>query len=284
MSIHPFNYGGDGLPYSDTTLTPSCYSSDISRQPSDLGIPPIPISLYPDSMTSQSKNSTDEHLPRVDPFSHIHTRESSGATKPPSIHEEAIRHLLKKKNRDLESSEELSQSSCDRQKHHRHRNHSHRAYHSHHPHQRNGGRLSRSRRRTKHLEISPDVKLSPQPLADEVDVAKPIKKDESTSNITWRRLSQGIRIGKSRKAEPRKEKQPVAIEAKPRRRSKWKFWAKQECRDDDDEEQSPTTVKSKDEPEVRDDSESTSSVLELIGEEPPPVQSPTTSKRLFKEG
>ncbi|KAF5673466.1 hypothetical protein FHETE_3380 [Fusarium heterosporum] len=279
MSIHPFNYGGDGIPYSDAALTPSCYSSDISRQPSDLGIPPIPASPYPESMTSQSKNSIDDHLPPVNLLSHIHTRESSGATKPPSIHEEAIRHRLKKKNRDLGSSEELSQSSCERQKHHRHRHHSHRAYHSHHPHQRNDRRLSRSRRRTKRLDIPTDVELLPQPLVNKVDVVKPVKKDNNTGNITWRRLSQGIRIGKSRNVEPTEEKPSVAIEVKTRRRSKWKFWSKKEC-NDDDEAQSPTTVKSKDEPGVRDDSESRSSMLELIGEEPLPVQSPTVLKRV----
>ncbi|KAF4994048.1 hypothetical protein FGRMN_6082 [Fusarium graminum] len=279
MSINPFNYGGDGIPYSDAALTPSCYSSDISRQPSDLGIPHIPVSSYPESMTSQSKNSIDDHLPPIDPLSHIHTRESSGATKPPSIHEEAIRRRLKKKNRQPESSDELSQSSCERQKHHRHRHHSHRAYHSHHPRQRNNRRLSRSRRRTKHFEIPTDVELLSQPLANRVDAVKPIKEDNNTGTITWRRLSQGIRIGRSRKVEPAEKKPSVAIEVKPRRRSKWKFWAKQEC-NDDDEEQSPTTVKSKDEPEVRDVSESRSSMLELIGEEPLPAQSPTVLKRM----
>ncbi|KAM0199522.1 hypothetical protein ACHAPI_003285 [Fusarium lateritium] len=260
-SKFPIDSSGGLGPYSYSTLSSGTYSSGHSRDPSYSNRSPIPVSPY-------------------------HTRESSGATRPPSIHEEAIRRRFKK-HRDLQSSDEATLSSCDHQRHRRHRNHGRcgqRAYHSQHPHKRSDKRRLRSRRRFKHSEIPLDAELVPQPAADKLAVVKSTKKNKKAGNMTWRRLSQGLKIGKSKKTEPNEEKPTVTIAAKPRRKRKWKFWVKEEpSTNHGGTIESRRTPRTKDEPKVKDDSESISSALDWIDEEPPLLQSPTTLKRLLEE-
>ncbi|KAI6776200.1 hypothetical protein HG530_000145 [Fusarium avenaceum] len=191
------------------------------------------------------------------PISPYHTRESSGATRPPSIHEEAIRHRFKK-HRDLRSSDEATLSSCDQQ--------------------------TQYRRRSKHPKLPLEADLVPQPPANKLVAVKSAKKNKNTGNMTWRRFSQGLKIGKPKKVEPNEETPTVTIATQPRRKSKWKFWAKQELSCNYDSTiASPKTLKPRDELETKDDSGSRPSVLDWIDEEPVLHQSPTELKRLFEE-
>lgn len=252
--------GGLGLD-SYSILSSGTYSSAHSREPSYSNRSSIPISPY-------------------------HTRESSGATRPPSIHEEAILHRFKK-HRDLRSSDEATLSSCDHQRHRHHKRHGRRgqrAYHSQHPHKRGDKRSSRSRRRSKHPKIPLETDLVPQPAANKLVAVKSTNKNKSTGNMTWRRFSQGLKIGKSKNIGPNEETPTVAIATKPRRKSKWKFWTRQEpsCNYGETIE-GHKMLKTKDEPEIKNDSESRPSVLDWIDEEPLFHQSPTTLKRLFEE-
>ncbi|CAJ0551128.1 Ff.00g110580.m01.CDS01 [Fusarium sp. VM40] len=252
--------GALGL-YSYSTLSSSTYSSGHSREPSYSNRSPIPISPY-------------------------HTRESSGATRPPSIHEEAIRHRFKK-HRDLRSSDEATLSSCDQQRQHHHKNHGRRgqrAYHSQNSYKRSEKRSSRYRRRSKHPELPLEADLVPQPPANKLVAVKSAKENKNTGNVTWRRFSQGLKIGKPKKVEPNEETPTVMMATQPRRKSKWKFWAKQELPGNYDSTiASPKTLKTRDELETKDDSGSRPSVLDWIDEEPLLHQSPTELKRLFEE-
>ncbi|KAM0237471.1 hypothetical protein ACHAP5_008972 [Fusarium lateritium] len=260
-SKFPIDSSGGLGPYSYSTRSSGTYSSGHSRDPSYSNRSSIPVSPY-------------------------HTRESSGATRPPSIHEEAIRRRFEK-HRDLQSSDEATLSSCDHQRHRSHKNHGRRgqrAYHSQHPHKRSDKRRLRSRRRFKHSEIPLDAELVPQPAVDKLVGAKSTKKSKKTDNMTWRRFSQGLKIGKSKKIEPNEEEPTATMATKPTRKRKWKFWAKKEpSANFDGTIESPRTPRTKDEPEVKDDSESISSALDWIDEESPLIQSPTTLKRLIEE-
>jgi hypothetical protein len=97
---------------------------------------------------------------------------------------------------------------------------------------------------------------------------KSAKKNKNTGNMTWRRFSQGLKIGKSENVGPNEETSTVTVATKPRRKSKWKCWAKQELSYNYDSTiASPKALKTKDELEIKDDSGSGPSELDWIDEE-----------------
>ncbi|KAJ4129932.1 hypothetical protein NW768_006904 [Fusarium equiseti] len=253
------------------------YSSGHSREPSSSRRSSLPMNSYPTSMHSRALNSTDS---RADPYSYARTSESSHATRATSVNaasvnEEAVRRHPRKKH----NYRETSGSSSEQHRHHGYHRHSHHAYHSHHPSQREdryNSASTKTRRRIKHVESSADIPLSPPPARKKITkvmAVKSTKKDKDNNknpgNLTWRRITD-------------------TTETKPRRKSKWKFWAKQEPNVEAAEAgplplppkilepqfESNTKVKS---------SSRTPSITEWLGQDPSVPQSPATLKRLFEE-
>ncbi|RGP80487.1 hypothetical protein FLONG3_1415 [Fusarium longipes] len=272
---------------SNTGSYAGSYSSSHSRDTSYSRRPSIPMNSTPASVHSRARNSTDS---RVDPHSYPRTSESSHATKATSVNEEAMRRR-NRKYKDRKNSVELSYSSSELPTHYYHRNHrhSHHAYHSHHPGRRDDrydSSLSKSRRRVKHVASPPDMTLSPSPLRNKVMAVKSTKKSDNTGNLTWRRISQGMKMGKSKKNEQQKDGKPsaAATETKPRRKSKWKFWAKQEpyC-DAETSASSHTTPEPLCELDTPAGTKRRPSITEWLGEDPNVPKSPISLKRLFEE-
>ncbi|KAM0385965.1 hypothetical protein ACHAPY_000512 [Fusarium culmorum] len=182
---------------SNTASYAGSYSSSHSRDPSYSRRPSVPMNSYPASMHSRARNSTDS---RVDPYSYPRTSESSHATKATSVNEEAMR-ILRRKQNDRKNSVELSYSSSEQPRYHRH---SHHAYHSHHPDKRDdryNSASAKSRRRMRRVATPPDPTLSPPPVRSSVMAVKSTKRNDNMANLTWRRISQGMKIGKSKKSE-----------------------------------------------------------------------------------
>nr|CEG05369.1 unnamed protein product [Fusarium clavum] len=235
-------------------------------------------------MHSRALNSTDS---RADPYSYPRTSESSHATRATSVNaasvnEEAMRRNSRKKH----NYRETSGSSSEQHRHHGYHRHSHHAYHSHHPSQREdryNSASTKSRRRVKHVESSTDIPLSPPPARKKISkvmAVKSTKKDKdsnkNTGNLTWRRISQGMKIGKSKKNEQNEQT------------DKWKFWAKQEPYVEAAETGPlplpPKTLEPKFESDTKVRSSSrTPSITEWLGQDPSVPQSPTALKRLFEE-
>ena len=192
---------------SNTGSYAGSHSSGHSREPSSSRRLSLPTSSYPTSMHSRALNSTDS---RADPYPYPRTSESSHATRATSvnaasINEEAMRRHSRKKH----NYRETSGSSSEPHRHHGYHRHSHHAYHSHHPSQREdryNSASTKARRRVKHVQSSSDIPLSPPPARKKITKVMAVKstkkgKDGSknTGNLTWRRISQGMKIGKSKK-------------------------------------------------------------------------------------
>jgi hypothetical protein len=174
----------------------SCTSS-YSRDTSHSRRPSLPMNSYSASIHSRARNSSDS---RVDPHSYPRTSESSHATKATSVAEEAVRNF-RRKHIDRNDSAELSYSSSERPRYHKH---SHHAYHSHHPGSRDNrynSASTKSRRRVRHVASPPDPTLSPPPVRNNVMAVKSTKNNDNMANLTWRRISQGMKIGKSKRSE-----------------------------------------------------------------------------------
>ncbi|KAI1073116.1 hypothetical protein LB507_009174, partial [Fusarium sp. FIESC RH6] len=237
------------------------HSSGHSREPSSSRRLSLPTSSYPTSMHSRALNSTDS---RADPYPYPRTSESSHATRATSVNaasvnEEAMRRHSRKKH----NYRETSGSSSEPHRHHGYHRHSHHAYHSHHPSQREdryNSASTKARRRVKHVQSSSDIPLSPPPARKKITKVMAVK---ST-------------------------KKAAATETKPRRKSKWKFWAKQEPYAEADEpDRLPLPPKIL-EPKLDSDtkvksSSRTPSITEWLGQDPSVPQSPATLKRLFEE-
>ncbi|KAH7198706.1 uncharacterized protein B0J16DRAFT_298343 [Fusarium flagelliforme] len=230
------------------------HSSGHSREPSSSRRLSLPTSSYPTSMHSRALNSTDS---RADPYSYPRTSESSHATRATSVNaasvnEEAMRRNSRKKH----NYRETSGSSSEQHRHHGYHRHSHHAYHSHHPSQREdryNSESTKARRRVKHVQSSSDIPLSPPPARKKIT-----------------------------------KKPSDATETKPRRKSKWKFWAKQEPYVEVTEAGPlplpPKTLEPKFESDTKVRSSSrTPSITEWLGQDPSVPQSPTALKRLFEE-
>ncbi|KAF4451885.1 hypothetical protein F53441_5204 [Fusarium austroafricanum] len=213
--------GSPGVNIFSTPRTSISYDSDYSRSPSQSRRSSQPMNYYSASI---NKNSTDEHHSRADPHSYAHTSESSYATKSPSVNEEAMR-LNRRKNQEDGNSDEGYLSAYDRQKH-RHNGHRRSTHHKAQQRQRNERRndaRSRSLRHTKHPAIPQDTPLSPKSNNSKMAVVKSVKR-HNNNGTTWRRFG----LGKSKKNEQSEKESPGKTEDKPMRKSKWKFWAKQE--------------------------------------------------------
>lgn len=289
MSLSSVTGGGlyNYATISNTASYAGSYSSGHSRDPSHSRRPSIPMSSYPASTHSRTRNSTDS---RADPPSHARTSESSHATKATSVNEEAMRYRYGK-HQGRKDSRELSYSSTEQPRHRQngHHRHSHHAYHSHHPGRREDryhSSSTKSRRRAKYVASPPDLTLSPPPVRNKVMAVKSNKKnDKNTGNLTWRRITQGIKMGKSKKAEQTEQKPPVVTETKPRRKSKWRFWAKQEPDTvAESNAASSQTPKPKDEMHDKLNTGRRLSITEWLSDDSSFPQSPTTLKRLFEEG
>ncbi|OBS27938.1 hypothetical protein FPOA_01878 [Fusarium poae] len=264
---------------SNTASYAGSYSSGHSRDPSYSRRPSVPMNSYPASMYSRARNSTDS---RVDPYSYTRTSESSHATKAASVNDEAIRNLLRK-HIDRKDSAELSYSSSERPRYHRH---SHQAYHSHHPDSRDNrynSASAKSRRRLRHVASPPDLTLAPPPARSNVMAVKSTKKSNNMASLTWRRISQGIKMGKSKKSEQQTD-QSDTTDAKSRRKSKWMFWAKQEPGYTVEANAAPPSPpKPRDEVVSNVNTKRRPSITDWLNEDSNPPQSPTTLKRLFEE-
>ncbi|KAM0237282.1 hypothetical protein ACHAPO_004628 [Fusarium lateritium] len=266
---------------SNTASYAGSYSSSHSREPSHSRRPSIPMNSYSASMHSRARNSTDS---RVDPHSYPRTSESSHATKATSVNDEAMRNI-RRKHIDRKDSAELSYYSSERPRNHRH---SHHAYHSHHPESRDNrynSASAKSRRRLRHVASPPDLTLSPHPVRSNVMAVKSTKKNDNMTNLTWRRISQGFKMGKSKKSEQQTDqKSSAATETKPRRKSKWMFWAKEEPEDTvEASAAAPSPPKPRDELGTNVNTKRRPSITEWLNEDSNPPQSPTTLKRLFEE-
>ncbi|KAF4332860.1 hypothetical protein FBEOM_13353 [Fusarium beomiforme] len=215
--------------YSHSTLLKNPSSSYQSREPSISSRPSLPLTPYSDSMNLLDKDLTDDHLSQTGPLSYGHTPESSYSTRPPSVNEEAMRYQ-RKKHRRFKNSEEMF-APRDRYRRSQQGRHSRYAHHSCRRQQQRNERRdnadTRCLRHIKHLEDPTDVVLEPQPDKNKAVGEKSTKKNKNIGT-TWRRIGQGFGFGKSPKKEKPKEKSQVEIESQLRRKSKWKFWTKQE--------------------------------------------------------
>ncbi|KAG9497729.1 hypothetical protein J7337_010600 [Fusarium musae] len=141
----------------------------------------------------------------------------------------------------------------------------------HRPPPRNGKRNSPDTgclRSSKHTENPADIVLEPQPDKSKV-VSDNLTKKTKNNGTTWRRISQGLGLGKSKKKEQIEEQPPVEAEDVPKKKSKWKFWAKQPPGDDAESSEAPKTSDPNDEePMFSVTSDSRPSLLEAHEEAP----------------
>ncbi|EWZ00713.1 hypothetical protein FOYG_00515 [Fusarium oxysporum NRRL 32931] len=263
--------------YNHTTIPNNTSSSDQSREPSLPSRPSLPWTPYSDSSIWTDKDSTDDHHSR---FSHVHTPESSYGTRPPSVNEEAMRYHRRRQGKYKIPEERFSPDDRYRRSH-RGRRGRH-AHSSHRQPQRNERRNSANTgclRYAKHAETPVDIVLEPQPDKTKVVGDKLTKKNEN-NGTTWRRISQGLGLGKSKKNEKPEEHPPVKAEDVPRRKSKWKFWAKQPPGDDAEASDAPETSDPNNEPQFTVTSDSRPSLLESHEEAPISIQLHTVMRRL----
>ncbi|KAG4281465.1 hypothetical protein FPRO06_10370 [Fusarium proliferatum] len=265
--------------YNHTTLPSNTYSSDQSRDPSLSSRPSLPWTPYSESSIGLDKDSIDDHHSR---FSHVHTPESSYGTRPPSVNEEAMRYHRRRQGKFKTPEERFNPS--DRYRHsHRGRRGRH-AHSSHRQPQRNKRRSStntRCLRSSKHIETPVDIVLEPQPDKTKVAGDKLTKKTVN-NGTTWRRISQGLGLGKSKKNEQPKEQPPVEAEDVPKKKSKWKFWAKQPPGDDAEASDAPKTPDPNGEPMFSVTSDSRPSLLEVHEEAPISVHLHTVMRRVSR--
>ncbi|KAF5680950.1 hypothetical protein FCIRC_5692 [Fusarium circinatum] len=265
--------------YNHTTLPSNTYSSDQSRDPSLSSRPSLPWTPYSDSSIGLDKDSIDDHHSR---FSHVHTPESSYGTRPPSVNEEAMRYHRRRQGKFKIPEERFNPSDRYRRSHRGRRG---RHAHSSHRHpQRNERRNNTNAgclRSTKHTETPADIVLEPQPEKAKV-VGDKLTKKTGNNGITWRRISQGLGIGKSKKKEQSEEQPPVEAEDVPKKRSKWRFWAKQPPGDDAEASDAPKTLDPNEEPMFSVTSDSRPSLLEAHEEAPISVHLHTVMRRVSK--
>ncbi|KAF5633700.1 hypothetical protein F52700_6015 [Fusarium sp. NRRL 52700] len=265
--------------YNHTTLLSNTYSSDQSRDPSLSSRPSLLWTPYSDSSIGLDKDSTDDHHSR---FSHVHTPESSYGTRPPSVNEEAMRYHRRRQGK-FKIPEERFNPSDRYRRSHRGRRGRH-VHSSHRQPQRNERRNSANTgclRSSKHTESPADIVLEPQPDKTKV-VGDKLTKKTKNNGTTWRRFSQGLGLGKSIKKEQTEKKPPVEAEDAPKKKSKWKFWAKQPPGDDDEPSDAPKTSDPNEEPMFSINSDSRPSLLEAHEEAPISVHLHTVMRRVSK--
>ncbi|KAF4441863.1 hypothetical protein FACUT_2425 [Fusarium acutatum] len=265
--------------YNHTTLPSNTYSSDQSRDPSLSSRPSLPWTPYSDSSIGLDKDSIDDHHPRL---SHVHTPESSHGTRPPSVNEEAMRYHRRRQGK-FKIPEERFNPSDHYRRSHRGRRGRH-AHASHRQPQRNERRNSANTgclRSAKHTENPADIVLEPQPDKTKV-VGDNLTKKTKNNGPTWRRISQGLGLRKSKKKEQTEEQPPVEAEDAPRKKSKWKFWAKQPPGDDSEASDAPRTSDPNEEPMFSVTSDSRPSLLEAHEEAPISVHLHAVMRRVSR--
>ncbi|KAG5754876.1 hypothetical protein H9Q69_003050 [Fusarium xylarioides] len=267
------------ITYNHTTLASNTYSSDQSRDPSLSSRPSLPWTPYSDSSIGLDKDSIDDHHSR---FSHVHTPESSYGTRPPSVNEEALRYHRRRQGK-FKIPEERFNPSDRYRRSHRGRRGRH-AHSSHRQPQRKERRDSANTgclRYTKYTETPADIVLDPQPSKITV-VGDKLTKKTKNNGTTWRRIRQGLVLGKSKKKEQTEEQPPVEAEDVPKKKSKWKFWAKQPPVDDAEASDAPKTSDTDDEPMFSVTSDSRPSLLEAHEEAPISVHLHAVMRRVSK--
>ncbi|KAH7254027.1 uncharacterized protein BKA55DRAFT_593651 [Fusarium redolens] len=262
--------------YNHTTLPNNTYSSNQSREPSLSSRPSLPLTPYSDSTNWLDKDSTDDHHSR---FSHVHTPESSYGTRPPSVNEEAMRYHRRKQRKKKIYEERFITNDRYRRSHRGRRcRHAHSSQRQPQRNERRNSTNTRCLRHVKHTETPADIVLEAQPDKIKVVVDKSTKKNEN-NGTTWRRISQGLGLGKSKKNEQPEEKSPVKAEDEPRRKSKWKFWAKQAPGDDAEASDAPKTSNPKNEPKFTVTSDPRPSLLESREDAPLSIHLHTVMRR-----
>ncbi|KAF5689469.1 hypothetical protein FDENT_4375 [Fusarium denticulatum] len=268
------------ITYSHTTLPSNTCSSDQSRDLSLSSRPSLPWTPYSDSSIGLDKDSIDDQHSR---FSRVHTPESSYGTRPPSVNEEAMRYH-RRRQRKFKIPEERFNPSDRYRRSHRGRRGRH-AHARHRQPQRNERRNSPDTgclRSAKHTETPADIVLEPQPDKTKV-VGDNLTKKTKNNGTTWRRISQGLGLGKSKKKEQPEEQPPVEAEDVPKKKSKWKFWAKQPPGDDAEASEAPKTSDPNDEePMFSVTSDSRPSLLEAHEEAPISVHLHAVMRRVSK--
>ncbi|KAF4955336.1 hypothetical protein FGADI_4642 [Fusarium gaditjirri] len=271
--------------YNYTTLPNSTYSSDQSRDPSLSSRPSLPWTHYSDSSLWTEKDSTGDYHSR---FSYVHTPESSYGTRPPSVNEEAMRYHRRRQGKFKIPEERFNPSDRYRRSHRGPRGrHARSSYRQPQRNERHNSANTGCLRYAKHSETPEDIVLEPQPDKTKVLGDKLTKKNEK-NGTTWRRISQSLGLGKSKKNEQPKElpeeqpeeQPPVKAEDVSRRKSKWKFWAKQPPGDDTEDIDPPKTSRSNNEPKFTVASDPRPSLLESHEEAPISIQLHTVMRRL----
>jgi hypothetical protein len=104
------------------------------------------------------------------------------------------------------------------------------------------------------------------------------------NDMSWHRISQSMGLAKTREHDRLEEKLPGPTVLKVKKKKKWKWWwgKKKEKDPVEPEHHDVYNVPKNKEPEMMDRPESRPGMLEWLGGESLPVQSPQALKELFE--
>ncbi|WAO94980.1 Hypothetical protein NCS54_01258700 [Fusarium falciforme] len=273
--------GSYGYSYGALTSQQATHSREASRH-SALSHP-----SYPPSVRSRKRTSTDEQHPRVEPSSHAHARESSAVGRKSSVEDEGT-HGHRRRHNEVRHSEEARRRSIDHQKHchHPHQahlcvpdthhlHHAHHTPHCHHLHQRYD---PQTRQFQYSSSVPKDIKF-PELVQSKVVAVK-----SKNNDMSWHRISQSMGLAKAREHDRLEEKIPSPTVIKVKKKKKWKWWwgKKKEKDPVEPEHHDVYNAPKTKEPEIMVRPESRPGMLEWLGGESLPAQSPQALKELFE--
>ncbi|KAM0438952.1 hypothetical protein ACHAPT_001713 [Fusarium lateritium] len=263
---------GYGYSYAAISAQQMAHSREASKH-SALSYP-----SYPPSVRSRKRTSTDEQHPRVEPSPHAHTRESSAVGRRSSVEDEGT-HGHRRGHNEVRRSEEARRRSCD---HQRYSNHPHQPPHAHHiPHCHHSHQRYDAQPRQFQYSNSPGREAKFPERAQSKVVAVRSKNND----MTWQRISQSMGLAKAKEHNQPEEKLPVPAETKAKKKkNKWKWWGKKKEKDTTDpDHHDASKAPTHKEPEMKIQPEPKHGMLEWLGGEPLPVQSPKALKELFEQ-
>ncbi|RSM19011.1 hypothetical protein CDV31_002142 [Fusarium ambrosium] len=290
-----FSYGSGACGYSGsygysygaiTSQQQAAHSREASRH-SALSHP-----SYPPSVRSRKRTSTDEQHPRLETSSHVHTRESSAVGRRSSVEDEGT-HGYRRRPNEIRHSEEARRRSIDHQKHYHHPpqmhlcvpdphhlHHAHHIPHCHHVHQ----RYDPQTRQFQYSSSLPKDTKFPPPSKSKAK-SKVVAVRSKNNDMSWRRISQSMGLVKAREHNRVEEKVPGPTVPKVKKKKKWMWWwgKKKEKDPVEPEHHDVYNAPKNKEPEMIVRPESRPGMLEWLGGESLPVQSPQALKELFEQ-
>ncbi|RSL57182.1 hypothetical protein CEP54_008416 [Fusarium duplospermum] len=288
MSRFSYGSGSYGYSYAAILAGQVAHSREASRH-SALSHP-----SYPPSVRSRRRTSTDEQHCRLESSPHVHTRESSTVGRRPSVEDEGT-HGHRRRPNEVRHSEEARRRSIDHQKHYHHPpqmhlcvpgpHHAHHLPICHHLHQ----RYDPETKQFHYSSSLPKDTKFPGPVQRKTSKAqsKVVAVRSKNNDMTWRRISQSMGLVKTRKHGRLEEKLPSHTVPNVKKKKKWKWWwwwgKKKEKDPVEPEHHDVYNAPKNKEPEMIVRPESRAGMLEWLGGESLPVQSPQALKELFEQ-